>query len=71
MPLAFLVNCKDTLEFAINHSLTLFSTIDVWKTKIDATHNYWSYNETISVGSRIRDKSGKWIPLLLYIELCE
>lgn len=33
-----------------------FSTIDLWKTKIDATHNYWSYNETLAVGSRIRDR---------------
>ncbi|CAD7079360.1 unnamed protein product [Hermetia illucens] len=42
------------------------NTIDVWKTKIDATHNYWSYNETISVGSRIRDKSDD--PLLLEVQ---
>ncbi|XP_063702920.1 protein bark beetle isoform X2 [Culicoides brevitarsis] len=32
------------------------STIDLWKTKIDAAHNYWSYNETLAVGSRIRDR---------------
>lgn len=28
----------------------------MWKTKIDARHNYWSYNETLAVSSRIRDR---------------
>ncbi|KFB47778.1 AGAP009143-PA-like protein [Anopheles sinensis] len=36
----------------VNRSITL----DVWKTKIDARHNYWSYNETLAVSSRIRDR---------------
>lgn len=33
----------------------LNSTIDLWKTKIDAGHNYWGYNDTSAVGGRIKD----------------
>ncbi|XP_058056870.1 protein bark beetle [Anopheles bellator] len=44
----------------VNRSIIDFqywnSTLDVWKTKIDARHNYWSYNETLAVSSRIRDR---------------
>ncbi|XP_063235879.1 protein bark beetle isoform X2 [Bacillus rossius redtenbacheri] len=29
---------------------------DVWKSRIDAAHNWWGYNETLSVSSRIRDR---------------
>lgn len=35
-----------------------FSTVDLWKTKIDASHNYWNYNTTLAVGGRIRDRAG-------------
>jgi hypothetical protein len=35
------------------------STRDVYKSKIDATYNYWNWNETLAVSSRIRDKAGK------------
>lgn len=38
-----------------------YSTVDLWKTRIDAAHNYWNYNDTLAVGGRIRDKSGKQI----------
>lgn len=31
--------------------------MDVWKTPIDARHNYWGYNETLAVSGRIRDRS--------------
>ncbi|CAG0896137.1 unnamed protein product [Darwinula stevensoni] len=30
---------------------------DVWKTPVDASHNWWGYNNTVTVQSRIRDKS--------------
>ncbi|XP_075153568.1 C-type lectin domain-containing protein bark beetle isoform X2 [Haematobia irritans] len=40
-------------------------TIELWKSKIDARHNYWSYNNSISVQSRIKDKSDD--PLLLEV----
>ncbi|PSN57210.1 hypothetical protein C0J52_05036 [Blattella germanica] len=30
---------------------------DVWKTPIDAKHNWWGYNETLAVMGRIRDHS--------------
>ncbi|GBP08366.1 Protein bark beetle, partial [Eumeta japonica] len=43
-----------------------FSTIELWRSKIDARHNYWSYNNSISVQSRIRDKSDD--PLLLEVQ---
>ncbi|XP_055855042.1 protein bark beetle isoform X1 [Episyrphus balteatus] len=42
------------------------STIELWKSKVDARHNYWSFNESISVESRIRDKSDD--PYLLEVE---
>lgn len=35
-----------------------FSTVDLWKTKIDARHNYWNYNISLAVGGRIRDRTG-------------
>lgn len=38
--------------------VNVFSTVDLWKTKIIATHNYWNYNETLAVGGRIRDRAG-------------
>ncbi|XP_019892680.2 protein bark beetle isoform X1 [Musca domestica] len=41
------------------------STIELWKSKIDARHNYWSYNNTLSVQSRIKDKSDD--PMLLEV----
>lgn len=45
---------------------TPLSTVDLWKTKIDARHNYWNYNETLAVGGRIRDRSDD--PLLLEVD---
>ncbi|XP_035780255.1 protein bark beetle-like isoform X1 [Anopheles albimanus] len=51
---------NDYEMITVNRSITDFqywnSTLDVWKTKIDARHNYWSYNETLAVSSRIRDR---------------
>lgn len=35
----------------------LCSTLEPWKTKIDATYNYWGFNTTAAVGGRIRDLS--------------
>ncbi|XP_055386247.1 protein bark beetle [Condylostylus longicornis] len=43
------------------------STVEIWKTKVDARYNYWSYNQTISVKSRVRDKSDD--PILLEVEV--
>uniref|UniRef100_T1GGG9 SRCR domain-containing protein n=1 Tax=Megaselia scalaris TaxID=36166 RepID=T1GGG9_MEGSC len=45
----------------------LNSTLEIWKTKIDARHNYWSYNETISVASRVMDKYDN--PQLLEVQI--
>ncbi|XP_062547876.1 protein bark beetle isoform X1 [Armigeres subalbatus] len=51
---------NDYEMITVNRSIIDFqywnSTLDVWKTKIDATLNYWSYNGTLAVGSRIRDR---------------
>jgi hypothetical protein len=33
-----------------------FSSLDVWKTPIDAQHNWWGYNESLAVMSRIKDR---------------
>ncbi|XP_067009482.2 protein bark beetle [Anabrus simplex] len=32
------------------------SSRDVWKTPIDAKHNWWGYNDTVAVMGRIRDR---------------
>ncbi|XP_063975505.1 protein bark beetle isoform X2 [Diachasmimorpha longicaudata] len=37
----------------INRSLQL----EVWRSHVDAKHNWWGYNETIAVAGRIRDRS--------------
>ncbi|KAL5280481.1 hypothetical protein ACFFRR_004453 [Megaselia abdita] len=42
-------------------------TLEIWKTKIDARRNYWSYNETISVASRVMDKYDN--PQLLEVQI--
>ncbi|XP_034471844.1 protein bark beetle [Drosophila innubila] len=53
----------------VNNSILSFDyenrTFETWSSKIDARHNYWSYNNTISVQSRIRDKSDD--PMLLEV----
>nr|CAD7425800.1 unnamed protein product [Timema monikensis] len=36
----------------VNRSLTQ----EVWKSRIDAKHNWWGYNETLAVTGRIRDR---------------
>lgn len=33
------------------------SSLDVWKTPIDAKHNWWGYNETLAVLGRIKDRA--------------
>ncbi|XP_030383875.1 protein bark beetle [Scaptodrosophila lebanonensis] len=54
----------------VNNSILSFDyenrTFELWSSKIDARHNYWSYNNTISVQSRIRDKSDD--PMLLEVQ---
>lgn len=32
------------------------SLLDIFKTPIDAKHNYWSFNETLAVSGRIKDR---------------
>ncbi|XP_063975507.1 protein bark beetle isoform X3 [Diachasmimorpha longicaudata] len=31
--------------------------LEVWRSHVDAKHNWWGYNETIAVAGRIRDRS--------------
>lgn len=45
-----------------------FSTVDLWKTKIDARHNYWNYNITLAVGGRIRDRTGNFLYSFIHIK---
>lgn len=44
----------------------MHSTLESWRTRIDAKHNYWSYNESIAVSGRIRDQSDN--PLFLEVD---
>lgn len=53
---------NDYEMITVNRSVQL----DLWRTRVDAAHNYWSYNESYAVGGRIRDKSDN--PLLLEVE---
>ena len=29
---------------------------EVWRTPLDARHNWWGYNETLAIQGRIKDK---------------
>ncbi|GBO98348.1 Protein bark beetle [Eumeta japonica] len=53
---------NDYEMITVNRSISL----DLWRTRIDAKHNYWSYNESSAVGGRIRDRSDD--PLLLEVD---
>ncbi|KAF5303544.1 hypothetical protein FQR65_LT08145 [Abscondita terminalis] len=49
---------NDFEMITVNRSLFNFSsTLEVWKTKIDAAHNYWGVNTTLAVRGRIRDQT--------------
>ncbi|CAH2236667.1 jg20886 [Pararge aegeria aegeria] len=56
------VNRSIFVDFNPNH----MSALDLWRTRIDAKHNYWSYNESLAVAGRIRDQSDN--PLLLEVD---
>ncbi|KAI8422542.1 hypothetical protein MSG28_006346 [Choristoneura fumiferana] len=53
---------NDYEMITVNRSIAL----ELWRTRIDAKHNYWSYNETLAVAGRIRDQSDN--PLLLEVD---
>ncbi|CAH2076021.1 unnamed protein product, partial [Iphiclides podalirius] len=53
---------NDYEMISVNRSIAL----ELWRTRIDAKHNYWSYNESLAVAGRIRDRSDD--PLLLEVE---
>lgn len=57
-------------NFNLYFYFIIFSTVDLWKTKIVASHNFWNYNETLAVGGRIRDRTGKclWSIIILIIK---
>jgi hypothetical protein len=38
----------------------------MWRSSVDARHNYWGYNETLAVAGRIRDRGDS--PELLQVE---
>lgn len=33
------------------------SSLEVWKTPIDAKHNWWGFNETLAVSGRVKDRA--------------
>lgn len=35
----------------------MFSTLQLWNTKIDAAYNYWGLNNSLGVRGRIKDQS--------------
>ncbi|XP_071445359.1 protein bark beetle [Hetaerina americana] len=53
-----LVNPDNDYEIVtVNRSLAgINSSHDVWKSAIDAKHNWWGYNGSITVGGRIKDR---------------
>ncbi|KAK0090170.1 hypothetical protein PV325_002595 [Microctonus aethiopoides] len=40
--------------------------LEMWRSHIDARHNWWGYNETLAVGGRIRDRGDS--PELLQVD---
>ncbi|XP_061730021.1 protein bark beetle isoform X1 [Cydia pomonella] len=50
----------------VDYNPNAISALELWRTRIDAKHNYWSYNETLAVAGRIRDQSDN--PLLLEVD---
>lgn len=50
----------------VDYNPHMVSSLELWRTKIDAKHNYWSYNESLAVAGRIRDQSDD--PLLLKVD---
>ncbi|KAL4715552.1 hypothetical protein ACJJTC_009178 [Scirpophaga incertulas] len=50
----------------LDYNPNTVSSLDLWRTRIDAKHNYWSYNESLAVAGRIRDQSDN--PLLLEVD---
>lgn len=38
----------------------------MWRSSVDARHNYWGYNETLAVAGRIRDRGDS--PELLQVD---
>ncbi|XP_013178489.1 PREDICTED: uncharacterized protein LOC106125730 isoform X1 [Papilio xuthus] len=50
----------------VDYNPNAMSALELWRTRIDAKHNYWSYNESLAVAGRIRDRSDD--PLLLEVD---
>ncbi|RVE49659.1 hypothetical protein evm_005716 [Chilo suppressalis] len=50
----------------VDYNPNVASSLDLWRTRIDAKHNFWSYNETLAVAGRIRDQDDN--PLLLEVD---
>ncbi|XP_058792901.1 protein bark beetle isoform X2 [Phymastichus coffea] len=53
---------NDYEMLTVNRSLQL----EMWRSNVDARHNYWGYNETLAVAGRIRDRGDS--PELLQVE---
>ncbi|XP_023246946.1 protein bark beetle [Copidosoma floridanum] len=62
---------NDYEMITINRSLVVDSEwytnqLEMWRSSVDARHNYWGYNETLAVAGRIRDRGDS--PELLQVE---
>lgn len=53
------------MKTAIKYAL-FASSLEVWKTPIDAKHNWWGFNESLAVSGRIKDRADE--PDLLEVE---
>lgn len=63
---ALLFNCKNLFYNYNNDIISLISTLEKWKPKINARYNYWGFNTTLAVSGRIRDLSDD--PTLLEVD---
>lgn len=55
-------------DSCINDSLSIvvYSQLEMWRSHVDARHNWWGYNETLAVAGRIRDREDS--PDLLQVD---
>lgn len=49
-----------------SNELVLYRQLEMWRSHVDARHNWWGYNETLAVAGRIRDRGDS--PELLQVD---
>lgn len=57
--LVYMLCHLETVKVFIKLMLMIIAcrSLDIWKSSIDAKHNWWGFNETLAVSGRIRDRS--------------